>query len=302
MDTVFTFDWIKVYPEVLAGLQDGTVCLRDGVAYWTKLAEKSGIVQHIPLKASELDPEEIKSLASNVQGLAKLTQGAHATQLAAIGLSTGLIVGAIVIQTAYLSRKIDKLQTTIDLVSHDVDSKNVIDFMGKISEYFGVVESARQLLLDKALVSETQDVAAQLITLLSIKRNEIMSLVDNLIAYADQVSDRHLSHILDFINTMLDSLPKAIFVEAQLCDRYGKFRFAAHIVREGRLKYDDTLSSYRAWCNSRVQSVIAGKSDPAALCFQSKEADIKQLLISSINQPLLQDLIQPQLELHTACA
>lgn len=98
MDTIFTFDWLKVYPDVLEALQNGKAVLRDGVAYWTELAEKSGIAQHMPLKQIPFNPESITELK-------QLVQMAQATQLAAIGLSTGIVVGAIVVQTLYLAKK-----------------------------------------------------------------------------------------------------------------------------------------------------------------------------------------------------
>ncbi|TOF29204.1 hypothetical protein CGJ28_24100, partial [Vibrio parahaemolyticus] len=128
METIFTFDWEKVYPEVLEGLQNGKITLRDGVAYWTELAEKSGIVQHMPLKEVAFDPEKLNEIS-------KLIQASHATQMAAIGLSTTIIVGAIVVQTMYLARKIDKLQETMDLISSDISAQNILFYMEKLSKY-----------------------------------------------------------------------------------------------------------------------------------------------------------------------
>lgn len=43
METIFTFDWEKLYPEVLEGLKNGNVTLRDGVAYWTELSGKKAL-------------------------------------------------------------------------------------------------------------------------------------------------------------------------------------------------------------------------------------------------------------------
>ena len=222
---------------------------------------------------------------------------AHATQMAVIGISTGIIVGAIVLQTVYLSKKLDKLQQTVDLISQDINSQNVLFFMEKMSEYFGVVESARVLMLDVDLVEETRDIANSLVMNLSIKRNELMSLIDNLISYADQVSDKHLQQMLDFITMMLDIFPKAIYIESQLCDRYGKFKYAQHLMVENNKRYNKTLSLYRGWCNTKAQSAIRGESDPNALAFHDKKDELKMLFASEINQSLLQDLTAPKLQL-----
>ncbi|MDF2153497.1 hypothetical protein [Vibrio sp. CAU 1672] len=288
MDTVFTFDWDKVYPEVLKGYQDGSITIRDGVAYWTELAEKSGIAQHMPLKQMSFDPEKLNELS-------KLIQSAHTSQLAAIGLSTTVIVGAIVVQTIYLSRKIDKLQKTIDVISSDISSQNAIFYMEKLSEYFGSVESARVILLDKSLVSETRDIATNLISQLAVKRNEVLSLVDNLISFADQLTERHLEQMLDFIILVLDLLPKAIYIESQFCDRYGKFKLSDHLMRENTKRYSRSIEYFRDWCNSKVKDTIRGDSNPVAISFHEKKDDLKALFNSQDNQMLLQEMKSPGL-------
>lgn len=277
METVFTFNWDKVFPEVLEGLKKGTVTIRDGVAYWAKGSGNSGIVQHIPLKKVTVNPEKI-------------------TELAAMGLSTGIIVGAIVIQTVYLSKKIDKLQEKIDTMSQDINSQNVIYFMGKLSEYFGVVESSRILLLDKKLVNETVDISNRLIIDLSIKRNEIMSLIDSMIGYAHHLTDEHLSHMLDFITLMFNILPKAMYIESQLCDRYGKFRLSNHLRKEGKKRYQKSLENYRSWSNEQAKKIIGGSYEPTAICFHEKCKALKEIFSSTENSDLLYQPAMPELK------
>ncbi|WP_409126632.1 hypothetical protein, partial [Streptomyces caniscabiei] len=72
------------------------------------------------------------------------------------------------------------------MISSDIDAQNILFYLEKMSKYFGTIESARVLLLDKSLVSETQDIAASLISTLSIQRNEVLSLIDNLTSFADK--------------------------------------------------------------------------------------------------------------------
>jgi len=290
MDKVFIFDLPRIKPDVLEGIQNGTITIRDGVAYWNKLTKQPGIAQHLPLKEVMFDPNQVTELQS-------LMKAAHASQMAAIGISTGIIVGALVVQTAYLSKKLDKLQQTVDLISQDINSQNVIFFIEKMSEYFGIVESTRVLLLDKALVEETADIANSFIVNLSIKRNELMSLVDNLVSFADEVTDRHLNQMLDFITLMLDLIPKAIFIESQLCDRYGKFKLAEHLMVENAHRYRQSLSHYRAWCNQKAKKAISGESDLEAMAFNEKQEDLKLLFNSEINQSLLEQLESPNLQL-----
>lgn len=245
----------------------------------------------MPLKPTDFDPEKLNELTQFIQST-------HATQLAAIGLSTTIIVGAIVVQTMYLSKKIDELQKSLDIISTEINAQNVLFYMEKMSQYFGTVESARVLLLDKSFVSETKDIAANIITQLSIQRNEVLSLIDNLIEYADQMTERHLKQMLDFITLILDIMPKAIYIESQLCDRYEKFKLADHLMRESGKRYNLTLEHYKAWCNNKVSSVIKGES--VAIAFHDKENELHALFKSEHNKLLLQVLNQPSLELIAA--
>ena len=290
-ETLFAIDWLDVYKEVKSALETGHAVIRDGVAYWTSLSGKTGIAQHLPLKEVVVD-------TTSVGELKQLVQLAQTTQLAALGLSTGIIVGAMVMQTMYLAQKIDKLQQSLDVISGDVHAQNVIFYMEKLSRYFGVVESARVLLLDKSLTEETRDVAAHLIAQLSNERNEVLSFIDNLLTYADKLTDRHLEQVLDFITMMLDLIPKAIYIESQVCDRYGKFRLAEHLMRVNTRRYGATLEHYRQWCNDKVKGSISGRSDPQAVVFNRKQDDLHLLFKSEDNQLLLQELkaFAPQLQ------
>jgi len=290
METIFTFDVSKIYPHVLEGIKNGKITLRDGVAYWTTLSGKSGIAQHLPLKQLQIE---------NISEISMIIKSAQVAQLTAIGISTAVIIGVIIIQTVYLSKKIDKLQKTIDIISSDINAQNIIFYLDKMSKYFGAVESARIILLDRSLCSETQDIAAQLIPTLSNQRNEVLSLIDNLITFADKVTDRHLEHMLDFIVLMLDIMPKAIYVESQLCDRYGKFRYSEHLMRESSKRYNKTLSEFKLWCNSKAKATIRGDDNTISLPFHEKREELQALFQSKYNSELLNVLQSPNLLVST---
>jgi hypothetical protein len=274
-EQVFVFDWSKVKPSVIEGLNNGTIRLRDGVAIG------KGVQQWMPLLKQNIDSSK------NIESVLKQLHAAQNIQLAVTALSTGIILGAIVVQTMYLAKKIDKLQRQIDLVSQDVHSQNVLYFMGKLSEYFGVVEASRILLLDKELVTETEDIAVQYIGQLASKRNELLSLIDNLVNYIDNASERHASLMLDFVNMMLDLLPKSICLEIQLCERYGKFKLADHIAKTATQSYKGVLANYKDWCNKKAKGVIAGSGIKHAQLLHKNESLLQQLFNSEVNQALL---------------
>jgi hypothetical protein len=288
-ERVFVFDWPKVKPEVMEAFNLGNLDLRDGVAYWDK-GKGSVIAQHMPLKDVMVDSSK------GIQSVLGQLQAAQNIQLAATALSTGLILGAIVVQTMYLAKKIDKLQQQIDLVSQDVHSQNVLYFMGQLSEYFGLLESARVLLLDKELVEESRGIAEQYMAQLAAKRNELLSLIDNLVSYVDSASERHASLMLDFVNMMFDLLPKSIHLEVQLYERYGKSKLADHIAETAKQRYENVLANYKMWCNNKARGVLNGSGTEHAKLFHEKESQLKQLFNSEINQILLKPQVVKKIE------
>jgi len=184
-EKIFIFDELKIKPEVLEAILNGKVDLREGVAYWINENGKKVIAQHMPLK------EVLVDSSKGIKAVLGPLQAAQNIQLAATAISTGLIVGAIVVQTMYLANKIDKLQKKIDLISQDINTQNVLYFMGQMSEYFGVVESARVLLLDKALTEESREIATIYQAQMAVKRNELLSLIDNFLYHREKNQKRN---------------------------------------------------------------------------------------------------------------
>lgn len=285
LNTVFTFDIPNIYPEVIEGIENGTITIRDGVAYWNELAEQSGIAQHLPLIET----------SENIESLKDLINAAHTTQLAAIGISTGITLAATLIQTMYLSKKLDELQHTAEVISKDIEAQNVLFFIEKASNYIGVVESARVLLLEKGLVDETRGIADSIIADMGSKRSELMSFLDNLINLTDQVGDKHSLDMISFIQQMLDLLPKAINLESQFCDRYGKFVLSNHLLKHSKDRYESTLSLFKIWCNEKVASLLRGKADYRETFIAEKKDELNTLFNSEINRKLLQELVLPKL-------
>lgn len=281
-EQIFVCDWSKVEPYIIDGLNDGSIWLRDGVA-----VNSDGVVKWLPLIEQSIDSTK------SIEEVLKQIQSAQTLQLTATALSTGLILCAVVIQTMYLANKIDKLQSQIDLISKDVHSQNVIYFMGQLSEYFGLIESARVLLLNKELIDESGGIAEQYMAQLAAKRNELLSLIDNLIHFIDDASEQHAKLMFDFVNMMLDLLPKSICLEIQLYERYGKFKMADHIKDTAKKSYDNVLNNYKAWCNHKAKRAIKGESTKHSVLIEKQHDLLKQLFNSEINQSLLSVRAKP---------
>jgi hypothetical protein len=283
MDKLFRIDWSAVAPKVVKGLQDGTmrVSSANGVAYWARGSGSTGAVQHLPFVSANVGE------ASNLMETAKLLQAAQQAQMVAIGISTGVIVGAIVIQTMYLARKLDKLQKTIDLVSEDVHSQNIVFYMNKIADYFGSVESARIYLLDRSLKEEVRDIALPVLADLSIRRNQLFSFIDNILqlAKSDALSQRHYELIIDFVTMALEMLPKGAFIEKELYVFIEKYGLAELVIEQAETRYLSLLSTYKDWCNEQVKLAVNGSERSGSIL--ERDDELKCVFSSEENQLLI---------------
>lgn len=289
---ILVVDGERVYVHVLEALKKGAAYIRDGVVY----SNDGKIMQHLPLKPISWDAlSEIDNLAYATQSLERAINVASNVQLAATAASTTLIMGTIVAQTIYLSKKLDKLQNIMDTVSHDVQTQNILFYIDKISTYFGTVESARILLIDsnndRALLNETKDISILLMNDLANQRNQIFSFIDNLIGIANNQKGKSLENMINFITLMLDMLPKAIYLESQLYDRYSKFKFSNHIVKYSNERYNQILLSYKDWCNQKARETTLGQSNHSFEILSQKQEQLKLLFQSKENMQLLQ--VQP---------
>ena len=283
METLFRIDWASVLPEVIKGLQNGTMKMSssNGVAYWARGSGHTGAVQHLPFVPANM-PD-----TSNLMDAAKVLQAAQQAQMVALGISTGVIVGVIIIQTMYLARKLDKLQKTIDLVSEDVHAQNIVFYMNKIADYFGSVESARMYLLDRSLKEEVRDVAVPVLVDLSIRRNQLISFIDNILILAKSgaLSERHYELILDFVTLAIDMLPKGIYVEKELYAFVDKYGLADLLMEHAGGRYSNLLSDYRGWCNEQVKLAHIGNKLSRPIL--NRDDELKGLFASKENQLLI---------------
>lgn len=287
LDSIYIIDWSKLSAEVFAGIQSGDATIRKGVAYWSGNG-KNGIAEHLPFIEKTIDASQ------DMETILKGLSAAQSTVAVTAMVSTGIIVAAIAIQTVYLGRKLDRLQETMDEVSQDVHSQNILMFMNKLSDYMGTVESARELLIDAKVINQTKDIAHIHLAELGRQRNALMSLLDNLIRYIPNATERHQSLILDFTNSVIELLPSTIRLEAELYDQLDKFEMANHVIRSAGGKYWKLVDFYRAWCNEQAQGVIKGESNVAAL-LEANSDKLKRLFDLNFNQALLQETPVPRL-------
>lgn len=295
---IWVLDESRISTVLIEALQKGQAVIYDGVAYWAEGSGKTGVIQH--LKFTERSVESVKEVIEQLQSVATATQNvAQAVQsmqnvlMATQVLSSVVIVGAIVVQTQYLGRKLDAIQDTVDEIALTQHEQNLVFYMDKISDYMGGVEYARDLLRERALAAEIHDVAAPLLAQLGSKRNHITSLVDNIAGYvkasaSERSESKHFKLMLDFIHLLVDILPGALHVEHLLAARIGKPALAQSILWSGSQKYEQVLGSYRGVMNQLNREMVTGKlGQQGERVFAEYKPKLLELMQSPVNQLLL---------------
>lgn len=231
-----------------------------------------------------------QNLLEPARGLQAALKGAQATTgIAFAAASTTIILAAIIVQTRYLASKLDKIQVTIDLISQDIHSQNILFYMDKISDYFGAVEAARSWLFDRDLADEIRDVAIPLLAELVSKRNQLLSFIDNILdlAKTPALSARHFDLIVNFVRMMLDLIPKGIHVEYLLSARIGKIGLAEQILWDGGERHKTALDVYRDFLNNLHRDFVMGVIGDRVETYQVIEHQAEALFASEENQLLL---------------
>lgn len=295
---IWVLDENSINETLLKALQTGKAVIYDGVAYWAEGSGKTGVIQH--LRFTERSADSVKEILDQLQSVASATQSmAHAVQsmqnvlMMTQVLSSVVVVGAIVVQTQYLGRKLDAIQDAVDEIEQSQHEQNLIFYMDKIGDYMGSVEYARTLLQDRSMAREISEVALQLLPEIGSKRSHISSLVDNIVGYVRSSSQqrnesKHFKLMLDFIHLLVDVLPGALYTEHLLAARIGKPRLAQLILQTGSLKYEHVLDSYKGLMNQLNREMVAGKmGEQGERVFMEYRPKLQELIQSPVNHLLL---------------
>lgn len=285
LNRVWEIDWSRVKPEVLDGLRKGTMRLVDGVAYWKKgVDEGTGIVQHLPFKPT--DPQQVEAV---LKGLPVMGAGAVAVP---VMVAAAAVIGAVVISTAYLANKLNKLQDTADQILQSNHNQNFVYYLEKVTRYVGLMETAREYLLDRSAAPSLKGMMQPLVVEMATSRNEAISFVDNLLNFA-RSSELHLKDkelILQFVAMMLELIPAGVHLEHLLHARIGNIDYSETILTLGRKAYERGLLSHRQWCSAELKRLIKGGARGETSLIEKAEENCRALIQSEQAKALLQYL------------
>ena len=276
--------WEQVPSEFIEGLNTGKYARYNGV-----LRNASGsreIVKHLPL-----EPVTLSDSALDAGSLLEVSRGVQAAQAAityTIAISTAAIMGAIVVSTAYLAKKIDKLQLAINKMQKEIQDQNMIYYTEKISDYFGAVESLREMIATGELVAENKDLILMKISSLGTQRCQMFSFMNSLLYMSDGFTPSSKAMALDFLNMSMMLFPKGICIESQAAYKIERFHCGDAIRIGGHEKYRQLADSYKNWGNEKVRSIYRGSVSSGEQALMGKFEDIKTVLNSEENTLLLE--------------
>lgn len=283
-DGLYVIDWTKVKPEVIKMLETGEARIVNGVA--RSVADNSKILQHMPFK--KIYPESIENLTKAVQAIQEMQTIAMAVNI----ISSVSIMGAIIVSTAYLSRKIDMIGEKIDVLRRELQGQNLVYYTDKISVYFGSIEALRELMKKRHILEENNDLAVMKISELLTLRNQLFSFIDGLIQLCDNLPPEHKRMAIEFLNMMFDLIPKGVFVESQAAYKLDRIYLGDNIREAAKSKYINSLDNYRAWGNKQYHSIVRGKGEiDENRLFTDRLEDIKRIVSSEENKLLLEHSI-----------
>lgn len=275
-EKIFKIDLSKVNLDVLKKLETGEARIINGVA--RNIKDNSQILQHMPFK---------EVIYTSNQELSQVIQASQQAVTSMVAISSVAIMGAVIISTAYLSKKLDKIQKQIDNIHKEIQDQNIIYYSEKIANYFGALEATRELINDQKVVIENPDLILLRLSDLSILRNQLTSFIDNIIYISDGFSSAHKALVIDFVNMTMDLLPKGIFVESQAAYKIERFYLGDNIRETAKLKYNNTIKMYKEWANDKYKKIVSGKSDKNVKAFQKSYKEIRSLYESKENELLL---------------
>lgn len=217
-------------------------------------------------------------------------KAAQMTTVLATAASTCVILGALIIQTKYLAAKLDKIQSTVDEISKDLHSQNIIYYMDKVTDYIGAIEVARTLLKDRSLAHEIKEVAYPLLATAAAKRNHALSFIDNILNLAhnsNELTNKHYELVVNFAHMMLEIMPLGMHTEYLLAARVGKPQLAQQILEDGSERYQGAIGLYKGFLNDQHRQLVRGSIGDKAETFHRIEHRAKQLIDSEENRLLL---------------
>lgn len=265
---IFAFDEARFSEVLIKALKNNQVIFRDGVAYWKKGLESTGIIQHVPLK-------KVQALTSEtfVKSLGSMQSSLQGTIVAAQAISTASIMMATVIQTQILSKKIEVVRNSVLQVSQTVNEQNILFYTDKVSEYLSVIQNLKLILQSNEDIEVIKSLANSALADSMQLKNHMSFFILNLLSLveSEQIKDKqHLGLILKFVQQMMEVLPVGMHLEHILSHRLGQYQLSQTLIEDSHQKYATLLTNYRGYLNRMNNRIKAFELETSEVPYFNK--------------------------------
>ncbi|MGN6119611.1 MAG: hypothetical protein ACTHOA_07875 [Rhodanobacter sp.] len=279
-------DVSKISPEILQGLETGKYVLSssNGVVY----KATGGVVKHLPLVP--IDPQELAS-AEQLLRSGSAMSGANMAAVSATAIGAAVVVVAVVVATTYLADKIEQVKRAVGEVAQTVDQQDEREYLDHMSDYAGVVRSARELLQPNLPRSEVQRQAENRIERLAEARHQLLDYVQKLpqlVSSSGKSSAAQQDRALRFMIGVLDLMPFAIAVERELCLAADKPVLAVTRCSMAGSEFRRGLAGFWQWCEEQFRLLAGGKGGFADV-LAAHRGTLNALFNSQVHDLLLGD-------------
>lgn len=278
--------WEKVDPDIQQGIADGIYKIYNGVVR-DETDPRKVILKHLPLEPLSFN---ITNNMNSIKSALQHVQNAQLVSQTLTVLSTASVIGTVIMCTKILENKIVQLHKEVAEIRKDLNDQNYLFYSEKITTYLGIIAALQETIEAKAL-SENSDYALLLLAQAASTRNTLYSLMQILITTSDSFSLEHKILVIDFLNYVLDFIPKAAFIESQTAYKLERFALGDSIRKSSSQKYTMCIASYKKWTHEALKDVLYGESCKKAKILHAKFNQIEQLVMSQENTLLLQESV-----------
>jgi hypothetical protein len=290
LNSLLTVDWSRVPAKVMEGLKTGKMDLSssNGSVYWAAGSGATGKVQDLPLVP--VNSEELASAKEFLQ-VGQAVNGAKVAAVSATAIGTAVVVVAVVVATAYLADKIDKVGRSVDGVAKIVGQQDQREYLKDVSSYTGAIMAASELLQSRAPQEEIAALSELKIHNLSDARHKTLSYIRHLtqlVSSHEGMTAVQYDLALQFMSGVLDLIPSAIAVERELCLAACKPTLAKECYGKVALEFREVLAAFRASCDDQYLKLALGKGGFADVLVAHKRS-LNGLFNSPVHDLLLGD-------------
>lgn len=272
-------DLSQLTPDILNKINAGEYVISQSGGLVRDLNGK--IIKHIPLK--EISCENI----ANTQQLINSFQSSLALSTA---LSTGIILGAIIISTKLILNKLNKIEELAEQILQEIHDQNRFQYFLQLKEYIATAVSLKEL---SPVLNENQDLVLMKLNQLSIKRQEILIVSIERMMQLNKLSTTHKEIVLNFLHQAITLLPKLFYLEKDVAIALNRLKYAKILENNFIYEYNKLNNKYKFILNTDYQNFIKGNETTHNLLEilnEYKEEDkLNSLLLKhNLNKVLIQ--------------